>query len=538
MLVAELAGELPPSVALAVRQHIESCESCGVRAQAMARSYDLLDSLGTMPVPAIPDLRRPVRERLRRRPPGVRLWRAFRALGRGGIAGGLILIASVILALLFVLVGALRGSVSVGPSVNGLTTVPAAGSGGVLFAETGKALDVMDASGRSWPVAEVIVVDQRTGHVVRSLPTGSDSLRVGRTDEMPAAVAVTNDSSTIYELSTAQRGDQALIAIDASTGSLRFVVPLVLPNGNPLPSTVKALALAPAPYGQQVYVSLGADGGGLANPRVLVVDGGAGTITGSFAPDFPASVPVPPDTTASLPGVIGPPENHAFATTGLSTRTAVGGTLALSPDGLWLFDATTFLDAAGRQTLVVRRISTGTGTTAQALALPGDFTLSDFAASANLADPLLYLARAGSDAQLYILSTTTDGPTLLGQVPLGGPAALPGTVFTGQIAISPSASGGQVYVSADVSADSGQIQSHDIWLVDGVATTIVAHRVAFTSAGQILANWTGGAAAHEFMLQGPQVVLLPSDLAPSAGSPLWLSLKDGVPVTQLLGTGQ
>src|SRR5579864_5783177 len=49
LLVAEFAGELPPEVALAVREHIAVCESCGSCSQALRQPYELLASLGSEP---------------------------------------------------------------------------------------------------------------------------------------------------------------------------------------------------------------------------------------------------------------------------------------------------------------------------------------------------------------------------------------------------------------------------------------------------------------------------------------------------------
>src|SRR5690349_19463753 len=63
LLVAEFAGELPPDVALAVREHIAVCETCGARSQALRAPYELLSSLGHEPVATVPDLRDTVRKR-------------------------------------------------------------------------------------------------------------------------------------------------------------------------------------------------------------------------------------------------------------------------------------------------------------------------------------------------------------------------------------------------------------------------------------------------------------------------------------------
>src|SRR5262245_45560515 len=64
LLVAEFAGELPPDVALAVREHIVVCETCGARSRALQAPYDLLTSLGNEPVHYVPDLRDMVRLRV------------------------------------------------------------------------------------------------------------------------------------------------------------------------------------------------------------------------------------------------------------------------------------------------------------------------------------------------------------------------------------------------------------------------------------------------------------------------------------------
>jgi hypothetical protein len=189
---------------------------------------------------------------------------------------------------------------------------------------------------------------------------------------------------------------------------------------------------------------------------------------------------------------------------------------------------------AGGQTVVVRRFSAASGVTAQALALPGTFAVSALAASANPSRPLLYLARAGADGQVYVLSADATGPTPIAQVPLGGPA---GAAFAGQVTLSPTADGSQVYVSADVTATDGPATSHDIWLVDSASGTVASHRIAFLAAGQVLANWSGGASGQVFSLLGSQVVLLPRDLALAGDPPAWLRLKDGLPVVRLVGTG-
>ena len=64
LLVAEFAGELPPEVTIAVREHVAVCETCGARSQALRTPYELLASLGDEPVPFVPDLRDAVQLRI------------------------------------------------------------------------------------------------------------------------------------------------------------------------------------------------------------------------------------------------------------------------------------------------------------------------------------------------------------------------------------------------------------------------------------------------------------------------------------------
>src|SRR5579863_10214209 len=61
LIVAEFAGELPPDVALAVREHVAVCDICGARAQSLRAPYELIGSLGSAPAPNVPDLRESVR---------------------------------------------------------------------------------------------------------------------------------------------------------------------------------------------------------------------------------------------------------------------------------------------------------------------------------------------------------------------------------------------------------------------------------------------------------------------------------------------
>jgi hypothetical protein len=535
LLVAEFAGELPPEVAQIVRQHVAACEACGTRARALAGPYEILAEMGEAPVAYVPDLRRPVRLRLEQEQFLTALLRAAGLVGRGSLATIAALCGLALLVALIVVTTTFQGATPLGRSVNGITSAPQAGAGGMLYAATAKVLQVTDQTGQIWPVAEVIAVDEVTGRVARSIPADGSGLHAGRAGELPAMVALAPDGQTLYELTAPQAGAQALLAFDTHNGQLRFATRLALPDGRPLPSDVRALGLAIAPDGQRVYVSLSLGRQGLAGPRALVLGEAGARVVDALTPGLDSVVPEPP-VDATLPAVPSQTPVPQFVTIGLRPTLAADGALAVSPDGFWLFDALVLADDHGAQAVVLRRISAIDGTVAQSLALPGDFTLAALAASSNVLQPLLYLFRGGPDSQAYVIRALPAGPTLVGQVPLGGPAAQPGRTFTGTLALSPTADGSQVYVSADLTANDNRAASHDIWLVDGISATVVSHRVGFLAVGQACANWAGGDQGQVFVLLSGSVVLLPPDLAPSAAPPLWLNLKDGAPVWRLVGT--
>src|SRR5271166_2789693 len=84
LLVAEFAGELPPEVALAVREHIAVCEICGARSRTLRAPYQVIASLGNEPVPYVPDLRDTVQSRLARGRTARRIVRGLESIGRNG----------------------------------------------------------------------------------------------------------------------------------------------------------------------------------------------------------------------------------------------------------------------------------------------------------------------------------------------------------------------------------------------------------------------------------------------------------------------
>lgn len=535
LLVAEIAGELPPEVAQAVREHIAVCELCAARARALAAPYGVLSSLGEVPVAFVPDLRRRVREQWSKGHFLIRLYRAARLVGGGGIAGVAALVAAGLVVSLFLVTNAFQAPVIVGRSTNASGPVAAAGEAGVVYVETNKVMSV-SADGANWVASEVIAVNERTGQVKRSMPASSGALRVARGGELPLAVALAPNGRLIYELTAPASAGQALIAFDARTGQVAFATRITAPGGYALPGNMVARGLAIGPGSARVYISLEHSApGAFGGSSILVLDQAGSHVLQVLSPALPASVAEPP-ALGALPGVVTHQPASMLQTSGLAQSLAAHGALAVSPDGLSLFAAVMLANDHGPQAVVVQRISAETGETVQALALPGDFSIAALGASTNYAIPLLYLARVGHNGQIYVLDTTGATLALSSEIPVGEPRAPATDTFSGALAISLTPDGARAYVSADIAVAGTQIASHDLWLVDGTTGSIVAHRIEYALAGQALANWAGGAKGQVLDLRGTQVVLLPSNLAFANDPPAWLRLSDGLPMERLIAT--
>jgi hypothetical protein len=539
LLVAEFAGELPPEVALAVREHIAVCEICGGRSRALQAPYQVIASLGNEPVPYVPDLRDSVQSRLSRGRASRRVLRVIEGLGgRGGGLAALCVIGALTLVgfLLFGIISASAENLS--PSSNQLTSVPAAAPHGVLLAETDKLVTVTSKSGQQWKVAEVIGVDERNGSVLHSLPTSNGPLHPSEPNQLPVATQSSPDGHTVYEVTAPNaEGQQALVAFDSSSGTVRFVTALALPGRPGLPAHELADALAVAPDGTQVYVGLGlAQPAATGSVRVLEFTSATGALDLTLAPTFnTGNIPMPPPP-GSLPVSVFPSSVPHLDAGGLSVTLGASGKLVVSSDGQWLFDEELLSQNGSAQYVVVRRFSTSTGGTAQELAIQGDFQISQLAITGQAAKvQQLYLIKGGSESILYVLDPSFRGPTQTGLIDLGGLVAPGGTAFSGRVTLGP-ADGTQLYATEKLSADSGAISSQNLWLLDTTNMSVEAQLLGADAADSVLPNPQGGYSGAPFILRSGEVLLAPSSLQ-GAVVP-WLSLSDGHPIIALLSVIQ
>ncbi|HLY30252.1 MAG TPA: hypothetical protein VKQ36_04445, partial [Ktedonobacterales bacterium] len=136
LIVAEFAGELPPEVAVAVREHIAVCATCGPRARSLRAPYELLAALGQEPAPYVPDLRETVRLHVRAQRFLVGPLRALAGLGRGGLIALTCVVALSVVVLLVATSFFALGAQFAQRSTNGIAHAPLAATGGLVYAET------------------------------------------------------------------------------------------------------------------------------------------------------------------------------------------------------------------------------------------------------------------------------------------------------------------------------------------------------------------------------------------------------------------
>lgn len=534
LLIAEFAGELPPEVAVAVREHIATCALCGTRSRTLHAPYELIASLGHEPVSHVPDLRDRVRLRMNAQGIYRRLLRAMVAVSKGGIVGAVAIVSIALLAVF--VVGTVLMNVqaqATARSINTLSSVSAAAPTGTLIAQTNKLVTIQDAQGTNWQVAEVIVVNEKTGAVERSLPVSSSGLQTG--SGQPVAVVLSPDKRTVYEVTAPQaHHEQALVAFSVASGNVRFVRPLTYPNGQVLAQNNQAVSLAISPDGGMAYIGLSVVSPVQNRVRVIAIDTTSGKVIRALQPGYIATIPMPPPP-GSLPASAFPDVVPQLDGRYLHSALGAGGAIAVSPDGSSLFDVLTLTGNDGSSYAVIQRIDAQTGQVQQELAIPGDFSVSALVmgdASSQSASAPLFFIQGGSGAECYVIDSGGTGPTLIASIALGGPSAPPGTAFTGTITMSQAADRSHFYISQHVVSRDGLITGNDIWEIDTSSMNVLSHRIPTSTVDGIQAN-LAGPKYDTFLLRAGNIDIIAPGLTGNAVS--WLDLNSGN-VTRLLGT--
>lgn len=233
VLLAAIQEELQIEEARDVHQHLDECSFCHSRYDEL---YDAYMQIGILAqVDSIPqiDISGDILQESRGRLRVVRVARKFNLplrtfflLGSGSVIVVLILIMGVIGPFL-------RNNVlNTPPSHNILTKVPAIGAG-ALYAETNKLIQI-NRDGITWNIHEVVQIDEKTGHVLRSLPSSSQhpiqpGLGISGNAALPPVIS--GDGQTIIAPAqpTGTNDDDAVVVFDAIHGTVHNVIRLHVP---------------------------------------------------------------------------------------------------------------------------------------------------------------------------------------------------------------------------------------------------------------------------------------------------------------------
>jgi hypothetical protein len=428
VLLAEILGELPIDEARLVQLHMRTCERCQARSEQLRAAYEKVASLADIEQVPIADVREAVLRDSQGRLRAIRLTRGLNLSGRS-----LLLALSALVAALLVIVVILANPflrshfLSTQRSQNALTHLAPVGPG-LFYAETVKLIPV-SYNHTQWDLGEVIAIDERTGRVVRSLPASPSApflpeLGIGAGTNIRPALSP--DGHTIVEAAIAGdgRNPTAFADVDAFTGQVRYVQPLVLPAGVDPQSDPIIHQMWISADNQTVFILTDLSVGGVRSPRLL---------------QFALA------TGQQSTNVIPPLDDTRAATILSSDATPVIG-------GKTLYSATQTTDAHGHAGVALTFINIPTRTVTATLFIPGDFRLFGLAVTPDNSQVLLY---NGHNDTVYFISTASRSVTF--SLVLGDPGSPPPTGSALQngedvsLAITPD--GKRLFIALDAPSD-------------------------------------------------------------------------------------
>jgi hypothetical protein len=507
-LLAQIQGELPIDELREVQRHLQTCEKCRLRSEALREAYAQVAVLAEAPYVPAANVREAVLRDSQGHLRAVRLThglnlpaRSFMFIGLGALVALVVLIVAIARPLLQSRV------LAVGRSHNTLSHLAPVGVG-TFYAETVKLVPI-SYQGSEWDVGEIVAISERNGQVVQSLPASSQSpflplLGIGSGANVRPALSP--DGSTIVEAAIAGDGQAptAFAAIDTATGRVRYVARLALPSGLVPQAEPTIQQMWITPDGQNVLVLTDLSIAGHVAPSVLSFNLASGRQASGAIP--------PPDANAVQP-------------------TLGDGPTILAADGSEIYNAAPAADAAGTAGERLTFINVGTGDVDANLFIPGSFQNVALAVTPDNTQLLLV---DGETATIYFIST--QARALLGTLSLAGsaPAAAQGTATSGgsayeaiSVAVTPYS--GRLFIALD-KRSSSQL-SYNLWSVSISAESFLSVTQEEQPVGTVATT-----------SDGSSIVLLRSTgelqtlAAVNPGLPQqWVVLDNGTRIVQLVG---
>jgi predicted anti-sigma-YlaC factor YlaD len=523
-LLADIQGELSIEEARDVQNHIRECATCQARSQQLRSAYEQVAMLADEDDVPVADVRGIVLRDSQGHLRAVRLARGLNLSVRSLLISIAAIIAIMIILIATVARTFLRENIfTASRSQNTLTHVIPVGQG-YYYAETVKLIPVK-FGGVDWDLGEIVMVAERTGQVVRSLPASSQSpfkpeLGIGSgTNVRPA---LTSDGKMLIEAAITADGHSpnAFALIDSVTGNVRYIKHLNLPsNVDPHQAEPIVHQLWVSGDNTTIYVLTKLAVSGQQHSYILSFNLADGTQN----PDV-----VPPVDAGSVLG-------------GLAT--------IVSPDGKHLYDVVPAQDAQGKQGSAITFISLVTHQIEARLFIPDATQLPALGISPDNSQLFFF---AGDSSTLYFISIASQSVTV--SIPLIGKDAgvntSSGDSATDMVLLSVSPDGRTVVVGRDKTLASRH--AYDVWTIDVIQQTFFSYTqlrtplqdVDLSSNGTtaLLLGGEGNIQALPLTAQ-PIVTATTTDNTNSQPTPTplpltpqgWLTLADSTAVIQLIG---
>ena len=432
ILLADIQNELAIEEQREVQRHFQTCEQCRARSEQLREVYEQVAGLSDVADVPSADVRDTVLRDSQGHLRAVRLTRGLNLSVRGSVLAVIGAIAALIILIVLIARPFLQNHLlSVQRSQNSLSKLAPVGSG-FYYAETVKLIPVT-VSGTEWDLGEVIVLDEHTGQVVRSLPASNltpfvPDLGIGAGTNIRPALSA--DGKTIIEAAIPSDGHSAtaFAAIDAVSGKLRYITHMTPPAGVTAQAdpTIRQFWISPDNATVLVLADLVVNN--VRSPHLLRYSLDKGKLLDGIVP--------PLDSTASLSGT----------------------TSALSPKGDMFYDATLVKDAQGHLGEQIIFVGLTTRKIEASIFIPGESQLTAMTLSPDGSQIFLF---NGKTATISFISVASR--SVVATVQLSGKPSTDSGTATGDASLAITPDGSKLVAVADRIVN--DVRTYNLWIV-------------------------------------------------------------------------
>jgi hypothetical protein len=502
ILLADIQGELQIEESRNVQQHIQGCERCYARSAQLRSAYQQVAILGKVENVPQAELRGTVLRDSQAHLRTVRLARGFNVSFRLMLA---IIASLVVVAVIFIALVARpflqNGLLGSGPSQNSLSKLSPIGQG-FVFVKTSK-LVAVKVDGNDWDISEVIMIDERTGQVVNSLP-GADQapynpgLGIGTISNIKPVLSP--DGMTLLEAAIPSNGRSptAFAIIDTASRNIRAIIQLRVPSGVDFGQTNPIIRqMWIGKDNATAYIQVDLVTNGQHTLRVLAYSLKDGQFTGKIIPSLSNSA--------------------VLVTPGFSQS-------VLAPDGSAFYTAFPSVDSTGKKGVQVAFLSAENTNAGGQLFIPGSQDFLDIDISHDGSH--LYVFTGGNTTLYYI---DPSSRTITATIRLAGDVT--GNNLSGEDNIDLLATTDDKRILIALDATSNTNKLYNLWTIDVQQQSIDDLAKFKVPVGMIGAT---SDSKVRLMLRFDGTVQSYGFDKDATVRP-WISLKDNTKVVQIIG---